>query len=70
MVNDEVYKSVVSPVLKPNDEICLGYQEYTYKFMLDYQKGTDSQVEKLKNDEILMVSMFFRKLLFYVLCQI
>lgn len=59
MVNDEVYKNVVSPVLMANDEICLGYQAYTYKFMMNYSKGADTQVEKLKNEEISMVSIFF-----------
>ncbi|XP_066148839.1 uncharacterized protein [Euwallacea fornicatus] len=52
MVNDKLYISKASTILKNNDEICLSYQTYTYKFLLEPPRVPDKdQINRFKTEQ-------------------
>ncbi|XP_066261486.1 uncharacterized protein [Euwallacea similis] len=52
MVNNKLYINNANTILKNDDEICLGYQAYTYKFLLESPRvSNNDQVNRLSAEQ-------------------
>lgn len=59
MVNDNLIKDGPSTILNNDDEICLGYHAYTYRFFLKTDLPQNLQVERLRIGDAAVSSLKF-----------